>query len=251
MAWMETDYSKHTHFRWKIKWRLEHLGALGFMGETTPLCCVVIVLLVSSVTGMCSNLLGNRSDLRWFPRCRRLQEYENVMSSVTFLEQFQRRLLTTVLRPDDSTQEIRNIRESLRLQGQHRARYQTNTENITYKRLLHDILTVDALAMTVSDPMTVSVMANFGSGRVKSIDDSIGHSVGESVSSSVSESVSQSVTSSVTETVRDSVTNSVTDSVTKSLSSGLSNVLGVTAASGGTSSSTGRTTSGMSLSLVC
>ena len=33
MAWMETDYSKHTHFRWKIKWRLEHLGALGIMGE--------------------------------------------------------------------------------------------------------------------------------------------------------------------------------------------------------------------------
>ena len=33
MAWMETDYSKHTHFRWKIKWRLEHLGALGVMGE--------------------------------------------------------------------------------------------------------------------------------------------------------------------------------------------------------------------------
>ena len=35
MAWMETDYSKH--FRWKIKWRLEHLGALGTMGETAPL----------------------------------------------------------------------------------------------------------------------------------------------------------------------------------------------------------------------
>ena len=34
---METDYSKHTHFRWKIKWRLEHLGALGIMGETAPL----------------------------------------------------------------------------------------------------------------------------------------------------------------------------------------------------------------------
>ena len=33
MAWMETDYSKHTHFRWKVKWRLEHLGALGVMGE--------------------------------------------------------------------------------------------------------------------------------------------------------------------------------------------------------------------------
>ena len=34
MAWMETDYSKHTHFRWKIKWRLEHLCALRIMGET-------------------------------------------------------------------------------------------------------------------------------------------------------------------------------------------------------------------------
>ena len=34
MAWMETDYSKHTYFRWKVKWRLEHLGALGTMGET-------------------------------------------------------------------------------------------------------------------------------------------------------------------------------------------------------------------------
>ena len=32
MAWMETDYSKYTHFRWKIKWWLEHLGALGIMG---------------------------------------------------------------------------------------------------------------------------------------------------------------------------------------------------------------------------
>ena len=28
MAWMETDYSELTHFRWKIKWRLEHLGVL-------------------------------------------------------------------------------------------------------------------------------------------------------------------------------------------------------------------------------
>ena len=34
MAWVETDYSKHTPFWWKIKWRrLEHLGALGIMGE--------------------------------------------------------------------------------------------------------------------------------------------------------------------------------------------------------------------------
>ena len=37
MAWMETDYSKHAHFRWKIKRRLEHLGALGTMVETAPL----------------------------------------------------------------------------------------------------------------------------------------------------------------------------------------------------------------------
>ena len=37
MAWMETDYSRLTYFRWKVKWQLEHLGALGIMGETTPL----------------------------------------------------------------------------------------------------------------------------------------------------------------------------------------------------------------------
>ena len=34
---METDYSKHTYFRWKVKWWLEHLGALGTMDEKTPL----------------------------------------------------------------------------------------------------------------------------------------------------------------------------------------------------------------------
>ena len=34
---METDYSKHSHFRWKIKWRLEHLGAHGIMGKASPL----------------------------------------------------------------------------------------------------------------------------------------------------------------------------------------------------------------------
>ena len=34
MAWMETDYSKHTHFQWKIKWRLKHWGALRIMIET-------------------------------------------------------------------------------------------------------------------------------------------------------------------------------------------------------------------------
>ena len=34
MAWMETDYSKDTHFPWKRKWRLEHMGALGIMDAT-------------------------------------------------------------------------------------------------------------------------------------------------------------------------------------------------------------------------
>ena len=33
MARMETDYSKDTHFRWKTKWRLKHMGALGLMGS--------------------------------------------------------------------------------------------------------------------------------------------------------------------------------------------------------------------------
>ena len=37
MAWLNTGYkyrSKDTHFRWKIKWRLELLGSLRIMGET-------------------------------------------------------------------------------------------------------------------------------------------------------------------------------------------------------------------------
>ena len=37
MAWMEMDYSKHMQFRWKIKWRLEYLGALGIMDRSAPL----------------------------------------------------------------------------------------------------------------------------------------------------------------------------------------------------------------------
>ena len=37
MAWMETDYSKDMYFQWKVKWRLEHLGMIGTMGETAPL----------------------------------------------------------------------------------------------------------------------------------------------------------------------------------------------------------------------
>ena len=39
---METNYSKHMYFRWKIKWRLEFLGALGIMGEMAPFCNVFI-----------------------------------------------------------------------------------------------------------------------------------------------------------------------------------------------------------------
>ena len=41
---METDYSKHTHFQWKIRWRLEHLGALGIMGEAALLRVVSFLL---------------------------------------------------------------------------------------------------------------------------------------------------------------------------------------------------------------
>ena len=37
ITWMEMDYSKDTHFQWKIKWQLEHLGALRIMGEMAPL----------------------------------------------------------------------------------------------------------------------------------------------------------------------------------------------------------------------
>ena len=47
MAWMETDYSKHTHFRWKIKWRLEHLGAPGIMGEMAHIKKVFVSQFVS------------------------------------------------------------------------------------------------------------------------------------------------------------------------------------------------------------
>ena len=36
MAWMEMDYSKHMHFQWKIKWRLEHCGMQRVMGEMVP-----------------------------------------------------------------------------------------------------------------------------------------------------------------------------------------------------------------------
>ena len=43
---METDYSKRTYFRWKIKWRPEHLGALGTMGEIAPISPFVLVCIV-------------------------------------------------------------------------------------------------------------------------------------------------------------------------------------------------------------
>ena len=61
MAWMETDYSKHRHFRRKIKWRLEHLGALGTMGETAPLMWWVelhFVLCVNLFILVCIDRIG-------------------------------------------------------------------------------------------------------------------------------------------------------------------------------------------------
>ena len=44
MPWMETDYSKHAYFRWKIKWRLEHLGELRIVGEAAPWGCGAVRL---------------------------------------------------------------------------------------------------------------------------------------------------------------------------------------------------------------
>ena len=51
MAWMEMDYSKHTHFRWKIKWRLEHLSVLGIMGEMAPLITSTVLLELGVIPG--------------------------------------------------------------------------------------------------------------------------------------------------------------------------------------------------------
>ena len=51
MAWMERDYVKHMCFRWKVKCRLEHLGALGIMGETAPLTWLHRVFLAVRVLG--------------------------------------------------------------------------------------------------------------------------------------------------------------------------------------------------------
>ena len=48
MAWMETDYSKDMYFRWKIKWRLELLGALGIMGEYRELSSWFLTLIFFS-----------------------------------------------------------------------------------------------------------------------------------------------------------------------------------------------------------
>ena len=42
------SHSKHTYFQWKVKWWLEHLGALGTMGETAPLSDHLIKILTGS-----------------------------------------------------------------------------------------------------------------------------------------------------------------------------------------------------------
>ena len=82
---MEMDYSNHMHFRWKIKWRLDFLGALGIMGEMAPLIIVATCLVLcwckhthytaiytgssknaSSQTWRCSLQNQNlRTDVRW------------------------------------------------------------------------------------------------------------------------------------------------------------------------------------------
>ena len=48
MAWMETNYSEDTHFRWKIKRRLEHLGSLLIIGDLFIVTRRLMCLLVNS-----------------------------------------------------------------------------------------------------------------------------------------------------------------------------------------------------------
>ena len=60
-----TDYSKHMYFQWKVKWRLEHLGALGTVVETAPLILWVDVFNLLEVfccfTGRCDDSEWNSS----------------------------------------------------------------------------------------------------------------------------------------------------------------------------------------------
>ena len=69
MAWMETDYSKHSYFRWKVKWRLEHLGALGTMGEMAPLQLVNKTVLQQKATVLVSDwlpaVISKSTDAGW------------------------------------------------------------------------------------------------------------------------------------------------------------------------------------------
>ena len=63
MAWMETDSLKtYAHFRWKIKWRLEHLGAQRIMGQTATLNVNGSLLVVQSVSYLVHGIL----DSKWF-----------------------------------------------------------------------------------------------------------------------------------------------------------------------------------------
>ena len=36
MAWVETDYSKHTYFRWKVKWLTGAFGHARNYGQDVP-----------------------------------------------------------------------------------------------------------------------------------------------------------------------------------------------------------------------
>ena len=51
MAWIETDYSKHTYFQWKIKWWPEHLGALRIMDENVHIGKVFGISCLSTTFG--------------------------------------------------------------------------------------------------------------------------------------------------------------------------------------------------------
>ena len=62
MACMETDYSKHTYFRWKVKWRREHLGALGTMVETAPLIPCYATNIVVTTSGSRSVVFAKREN---------------------------------------------------------------------------------------------------------------------------------------------------------------------------------------------
>ena len=64
MAWMETDYSKHTHalsMEDKMAAKTEHLGALRIMGKTAPKVEVIRKMILWHLT-----LLSHKSEPEYF-----------------------------------------------------------------------------------------------------------------------------------------------------------------------------------------